>query len=214
MLMMMKKRMREEADDETSRLNTSIANCLMLLQSHNQIMTMNHNNNPSSVAVAATSSGHDFECKTCNKRFSSFQALGGHRASHKKPKLANDGDHHDHHGHEDEYNKKVVNKKHVCTICGVVFSMGQALGGHMRRHRAAMDNGVGFSSLLTAAAEEGGPVVVAPRNLPLVALKRSDSIRIKADSWLDLNLTPLENDLKILFGKMAPAPAVNSSFIF
>ncbi|KAG4913330.1 hypothetical protein JHK82_053912 [Glycine max] len=24
-----------------------------------------------------------FECKTCNRKFTSFQALGGHRASHK-----------------------------------------------------------------------------------------------------------------------------------
>ncbi|MQK22417.1 C2H2-type zinc finger protein, partial [Escherichia coli] len=29
----------------------------------------------------------EFECKTCKRKFSSFQALGGHRASHKKPKL-------------------------------------------------------------------------------------------------------------------------------
>ncbi|KAF2300692.1 hypothetical protein GH714_015184 [Hevea brasiliensis] len=27
-----------------------------------------------------------YECKTCNRSFPSFQALGGHRASHKKPK--------------------------------------------------------------------------------------------------------------------------------
>ena len=27
-----------------------------------------------------------YECKTCNRTFPSFQALGGHRASHKKPK--------------------------------------------------------------------------------------------------------------------------------
>ncbi|KAI9157377.1 hypothetical protein LWI28_021604 [Acer negundo] len=29
-----------------------------------------------------------YECKTCNRTFPSFQALGGHRASHKKPKAA------------------------------------------------------------------------------------------------------------------------------
>ncbi|KAE8815928.1 zinc finger protein ZAT5 [Hordeum vulgare] len=32
-----------------------------------------------------------YECKTCNKCFPTFQALGGHRASHKKPRLASAG---------------------------------------------------------------------------------------------------------------------------
>ena len=61
-----------------------------------------------------------FVCKTCGRVFSSFQALGGHRASHKKPRL--DGD--------------IKPKLHGCSICGLEFAIGQALGGHMRRHRA------------------------------------------------------------------------------
>lgn len=90
-----------------------------------------------------------YECKTCNKSFSSFQALGGHRASHKKPKsdqekkvvVSNDL--------EDENNvqhKRIVDpvslmnnskaKVHECSICGSEFGSGQALGGHMRRHRS------------------------------------------------------------------------------
>ncbi|KAI5021603.1 hypothetical protein ZWY2020_058333 [Hordeum vulgare] len=32
-----------------------------------------------------------YECKTCNKCFPTFHALGGHRASHKKPCLAGAG---------------------------------------------------------------------------------------------------------------------------
>nr|GMC57494.1 zinc finger protein ZAT11-like [Ipomoea batatas]GMD86097.1 zinc finger protein ZAT11-like [Ipomoea batatas]GME11403.1 zinc finger protein ZAT11-like [Ipomoea batatas] len=31
-------------------------------------------------------------------------------------------------------------KTHECSICGVEFALGQALGGHMRRHRAVMNN--------------------------------------------------------------------------
>ncbi|KAE8780991.1 zinc finger protein ZAT5 [Hordeum vulgare] len=43
--------------------------------------------------VATTADGvragfYVYECKTCNKCFPTFQALGGHRASHKKPRLA------------------------------------------------------------------------------------------------------------------------------
>jgi len=120
-----------------------------------------------------------YECKTCSKCFPTFQALGGHRASHKKPRLA---------GADDEIAINVVTasntaikqqqrppmataspppalqppqmdvavfpdvttalslnsvaaisssklRVHECSICGAEFASGQALGGHMRRHR-------------------------------------------------------------------------------
>ncbi|KAK8514898.1 hypothetical protein V6N12_001064 [Hibiscus sabdariffa] len=59
--------------------NLSLANCLnLMLLSQGGINYDQHAmNNPSRV----------FECKTCNRRFASFQALGGHRASHKKPRI-------------------------------------------------------------------------------------------------------------------------------
>ncbi|GAV57884.1 zf-C2H2_6 domain-containing protein [Cephalotus follicularis] len=120
-----------------------------------------------------------FACKTCNKQFSSFQALGGHRASHKKPKLMG-GDHFK----QPTSPKKA--KTHECSICGLEFGIGQALGGHMRRHRAAIGEGLVTRSLL--------PVVPA-------VMKKSNSKRVLC---LDLNLTPLENDLKLELGKGVP----------
>ncbi|KAL5209853.1 hypothetical protein ABZP36_005476 [Zizania latifolia] len=72
-----------------------------------------------------------FECKTCNRQFPSFQALGGHRASHKKPRLADGG----------PAAEPAKPKVHGCSICGLEFAVGQALGGHMRRHRAVMADG-------------------------------------------------------------------------
>ncbi|CAH1428926.1 unnamed protein product [Lactuca virosa] len=99
-----------------------------------------------------------YECKTCNRTFPSFQALGGHRASHKKPKLSvedrksvsvkTESTAED----QPEVESKIITnhnksprsltgyknskgKVHECSICGSEFLSGQALGGHMRRHR-------------------------------------------------------------------------------
>ncbi|XP_073112190.1 zinc finger protein ZAT5-like [Elaeis guineensis] len=103
---------------------------------------------------AATTTGgkagfYVYECKTCNKCFPSFQALGGHRASHKKPKLAiTAGEEKKASVEEDmlkismnSFSKAMVSgggtkpRVHECSICGSEFNSGQALGGHMRRHR-------------------------------------------------------------------------------
>ncbi|EAZ29083.1 hypothetical protein OsJ_13137 [Oryza sativa Japonica Group] len=87
---------------------------------------------------AASGSG-DFVCKTCSRAFPSFQALG--RPPDQPPArpatglalgLAA--------ATAKETTKKVQEKPaaaatHECHICGQGFEMGQALGGHMRRHR-------------------------------------------------------------------------------
>ncbi|XP_027335415.1 zinc finger protein ZAT9-like [Abrus precatorius] len=77
-----------------------------------------------------------YKCETCNKVFRSYQALGGHRASHKKIKvnLSVDDDE-----AEVERGKKggtcaVEKKIHECPVCFRVFASGQALGGHKRTH--------------------------------------------------------------------------------
>ncbi|XP_044476536.1 zinc finger protein ZAT4-like [Mangifera indica] len=105
-----------------------------------------------------------FECSTCSKIFHSYQALGGHRASHKKIKgcfgskidstetsteteLSPDTT------PDSKISKSINNeaaiadcderaetsygaikKRHECPICLKVFSSGQALGGHKRSH--------------------------------------------------------------------------------
>lgn len=56
-----------------------------------------------------------YRCGECKKRFRSYQALGGHRASHKKIKVGGV-------------------KSHQCPFCRRIFSSGQALGGHKRSH--------------------------------------------------------------------------------
>ncbi|KAG6436350.1 hypothetical protein SASPL_101246 [Salvia splendens] len=108
-----------------------LANCLILLACGNRKDSINV-----------------YECKTCTRTFSSFQALGGHRASHKKPKPAaqfNPPPEKDESEEEAESKFVKINtitlspsrpKIHECSICGSEFSSGQALGGHMRRHRS------------------------------------------------------------------------------
>lgn len=77
-----------------------------------------------------------FECKTCNRQFSSFQALGGHRASHKKPRILMDkADNAEEEEEELQRSPPKLPKIHKCSVCGLEFPIGQALGGHMRRHR-------------------------------------------------------------------------------
>nr|XP_043622987.1 zinc finger protein ZAT9-like [Erigeron canadensis] len=67
----------------------------------------------------------NYECETCNKVFNSYQALGGHRANHKKYKVV----------HKLAQNvSSNKDKVHICPVCFKVFSSGQALGGHKRTH--------------------------------------------------------------------------------
>lgn len=78
-----------------------------------------------------------FKCETCSKVFRSYQALGGHRASHKKNKVNSSSN---------QYQKNEAGnlntitagegdqKKHECPVCLRIFSSGQALGGHKRSH--------------------------------------------------------------------------------
>lgn len=78
-----------------------------------------------------------YRCKTCMKEFSSFQSLGGHRASHNKHVNNNSSDEQSSLSSGSIAKRKTTNttRSHRCPICGVEFPMGQALGGHMRKHR-------------------------------------------------------------------------------
>ncbi|XP_022139173.1 zinc finger protein ZAT5 [Momordica charantia] len=155
-------------------------------------------------AAAAAGGCYGYECKTCYRTFPSFQALGGHRASHKKPKameaekklfLSSD---------DEEMQFKNSNnithplslqlsqrgnlyssgkaKVHECAICGAEFTSGQALGGHMRRHRAMP---VGTNTALSLT-----PMPIEPEDQRQP--KRQRSV-LSLD--LDLNLpAPQEHD--------------------
>ncbi|XP_055826929.1 zinc finger protein ZAT9-like [Solanum dulcamara] len=86
-----------------------------------------------------------FECTTCNKSFHSYQALGGHRASHKNTKGENctsiDIKNCSNESGINEFRHNCGSKKqlkmHECPICYKIFPSGQALGGHKRSHLIA-----------------------------------------------------------------------------
>ncbi|CAA0842323.1 C2H2-type zinc finger family protein [Striga hermonthica] len=86
--------------------------------------------------------GPAFQCKACKKIFASHQALGGHRASHKKVKgcfAARPESGGDSGRVEDGFLRvarpaKRTEKMHECSVCRRVFTSGQALGGHKRSH--------------------------------------------------------------------------------
>lgn len=86
------------------------------------------------------------KCSVCDKVFGSYQALGGHKASHRKQA-----------GADDRSTITITTttsaavttptngggRIHECSICHKCFPSGQALGGHKRRH---YDGGASSSS--------------------------------------------------------------------
>lgn len=115
-----------------------LALCLLMLGGGQggATTTMNINNQPRPSLPSQTLR---YKCTLCHKAFPSYQALGGHKASHRKPV-----------GVEDQSSStststtttittnsnpaNPISKTHKCAICHKTFQSGQALGGHKRCH--------------------------------------------------------------------------------
>ncbi|KAG7995044.1 hypothetical protein I3843_01G088200 [Carya illinoinensis] len=108
---------------------------------------------------------YEYICKTCNKTFPTFQALGGHRSSHNKdqntkavePSIAiqqkkDDTDPTIKVEETREFGEHA--SLHICNLCYKSFPTGQALGGHKKRHWAAAQSAEARAPSSEAVVEE------------------------------------------------------------
>ncbi|XP_027330892.1 zinc finger protein ZAT10-like [Abrus precatorius] len=131
-----------------------LALCLIMLARSGGATVSNHRHTatppPESPDPATAAAKLSYKCSVCNKAFPSYQALGGHKASHRK--LAG----------EDQSTSSAATatssattttngggRAHECSICHKSFPTGQALGGHKRCH---YEGGAGNSAV---TASEG-----------------------------------------------------------
>ncbi|KEH42153.1 putative transcription factor C2H2 family [Medicago truncatula] len=203
-----------DRSEEEKEEEEDLANCLILLaRGHNHRHDYqnthvsnhrDHNNNKSS-------NFYLYECKTCNRCFPSFQALGGHRASHTKPNKANCNVAQQKQAvttssfvddHYDPTMNTILSlqafaatpittipttkksKVHECSICGAEFSSGQALGGHMRRHRNLVNTSTTTTTTTTSMS------------LSIGSPKSHEAKKPRNGFKLDLNLPAPEVDQK------------------
>ncbi|CAF2118407.1 hypothetical protein BRARA_C00162 [Brassica rapa] len=237
--------LKAEEDEE----DQDIANCLILLSQghsfpqHNQQLKIPHqeinNNNTyrfSSRRFLETSSSNGggksgyyvYQCKTCDRTFPSFQALGGHRASHKKPRATSFYSNLDVkksiyendaasltniYNNKNNNNRSLVaygkagnNKVHECGICGAEFTSGQALGGHMRRHRGAVVVAAAPAPIVTVAAAAANTelslssmsydqISEGQDHLVMPEAKKAKKMVVSLD--LDLNLPAPEDENRV-----------------
>ncbi|CAL4915046.1 unnamed protein product [Urochloa decumbens] len=138
---------------------------------------------PQPLAVAAPAPQQEqeelrFQCAVCGKAFASYQALGGHKSSHRKPPTEEQraaavaaasasagGDQHE----------AAASGPHRCTICRKGFATGQALGGHKRCHYW---DGMSVSGSVSASGTTGSSgVTVRDFDLNLAPLPESAGMK-------------------------------------
>ncbi|KAL3840480.1 hypothetical protein ACJIZ3_025071 [Penstemon smallii] len=114
-------------------------------------------NRPPPVVTSPEPSRLMYKCSVCDKAFGSYQALGGHKASHRKQ---NGED------HSSTSTSAVTaattstsgGRTHECSICHKCFPTGQALGGHKRCHYEGGVSGAQSNTVVTSSEGVGSTV--------------------------------------------------------
>lgn len=150
-----------------------------------------------------------YACKSCNKKFHSFQALGGHRASCQlrdfksvfpKQPVQNDE------GFKEEasfyrpssaetYSQSLgieIKKErlHECPVCHRNFTSGQALGGHKRTHSSPPASSTNTSTSLSITEKQNLSAIRSSQALDLnmPAEDENDCIQMQHSSADSVNL--------------------------
>jgi len=134
-----------------------------------------------------------FRCAVCGKAFASYQALGGHKSSHRKPATpeqyaatlatpASGGDFDEATASSSSGSAgggAASGGPHRCTICRRGFATGQALGGHKRCHYWDGASSVSVSLLASASGSSG----VTVRNFDLNLMPVLENAGVKR--WVE-----------------------------
>ncbi|KAG2638101.1 hypothetical protein PVAP13_2NG571000 [Panicum virgatum] len=171
--------------------------CLMALAAACQQAGATATRRPHGVAAPSSSAAATppaelplhFRCPLCGKAFASYQALGGHKASHRKtPAAAGGGASYGAAAplfHQKEATAEASSAsgsggvgRHVCTVCRRGFETGQALGGHKRFHYL---HGPSVSASLPTAAGSGAVGGFDLNLVPLVPEIGSAGVRRRGE---------------------------------
>ncbi|KAL6296150.1 hypothetical protein ACE6H2_004292 [Prunus campanulata] len=119
--------------------------------SHHMITQSPSNASHQDPSTSAQPAKLSYKCSVCNKAFPSYQALGGHKASHRKGAAGSAAEGPSTSSNTTTSGTTTVTasgRTHECSICHKSFPTGQALGGHKRCH---YEGGVGASTATATA---------------------------------------------------------------
>ncbi|KAL2930283.1 Zinc finger protein ZAT10 [Bienertia sinuspersici] len=158
--------------------------------------------------TAASAAAATYKCGVCDKEFASYQALGGHKASHRKPTLVDNSTAATTTATSSSSTSTSGGKSHVCSICNKSFASGQALGGHKRCH---YEGSINTTTAATSAASDGGAAtstVTHSRldidlNLPPTALP--DCLTVDFEGVIT-NQTPFDQEVESPHPSKKPRP--------